>query len=306
MPLPQPVPDLVSLDLLQSVAELGSIRQAALAHGISQPAASMRIRSLERMLGLELLDRSGGRARLTAAGLAVVQWSDRVLDGVRSLLAGTAALRSEGRTQLRIGASMTVAEYLIPGWLDLLRASDPAVNVSLQMGNSTQVAEMVRRRAVHLGFVEGQSAVPGLASRVVETDDLVIVVASSHPWTKRRRPISPIMLADTPLVLREEGSGTREVLEAALAELDLEAIPAVELGSTTAIKAAVESGAGPAVLSRLAAEGDIQTGRLVAVPVAGLELGRSIRAVWPRERTPPESAKRLLARIKEAQLANSS
>ena len=306
MPLAVPVPDLVSLDLLQSVAELGSIRQAAQAHGISQPAASMRLRSLERVVGLELLDRSSGRARLTPSGLAVVQWSDRILDGVRSLVSGTAALRNEGRTQLRIGASMTVAESLVPRWIDRLRRSEPGLGVSLQMGNSVQVADMVKHRHVDLGFVEGRSTFPDLASRVVEPDDLVVVVAPSHPWASRRRPLSAAMLATTPLVLREVGSGTREVLETALARLKLTVIPLVELGSTTAIKAAIESGNGPAVLSRLATGTDVDEGRLVIVPIEGLDLRRSIRAVWVRDRQLSKPAKNLLAHINEASAVGTS
>lgn len=297
MPLALPVPDLVSLDLLQSVAELGSIRQAAQAHNISQPAASMRLRSLERALGLELLDRSSGRARLTPSGLAVVEWSDRILEGVRGLMAGTAALRNEGRTQLRIGASMTVAEYLVPRWIDRLRKAEPGFGVSLQMGNSVQVADMVQQRDVDLGFVEGRSAYPDLQSRIIEPDDLVVVVAPSHPWARRRRPLSAAMLAATPLILREVGSGTREVLETALAKQKLAVIPLVELGSTTAIKAATESGNGPAVLSRLATEADVADGRLVIVPVGGLDLRRSIRAVWVRDHQLSKPAKHLLAHV---------
>lgn len=299
MPLALPVPDLVSLDLLQSVAELGSIRQAALADGISQPAASMRLRTLERVVGLELLDRSRGGARLTPAGLAVTQWSERILEGVRSLVSGTAVLRSEGRGHLRIGASMTVAEYLIPHWIDRLRRAEPGLGVSLQMGNSVQVAEMVKHRHVDLGFVEGRSTFPDLESRVVERDDLAVVVAPSHPWARRRRPLSAVTLATTPLVLRELGSGTREVLETALAKLKLTVIPLVELGSTTAIKAAIESGNGAAVLSRLATEGDIDQGRLVMVPIDGIDLRRSIRAVWDHDRQLSMPAKCLLAHIDE-------
>lgn len=304
MPLALPVPDLVSLDLLQSVAELGSIRQAALAHGISQPAASMRLRSLERVLGLDLLDRSGGRARLTSSGLAVVQWSDRILDGVRTLLSGTAALQSEGRSQLRIGASMTVAEYLVPRWIDRLRRAEPGLGVSLEMGNSLQVVQMVTQRHVDVGFVEGRSSVPGLKSRVVASDDLVVVVSPAHPWARRRRPLSPSVLASTPLVLREVGSGTRQVLETALAKLNLGVVPLVELGSTTAIKAAVESANGPAVLSRLATDTDIDEGRLVIVPVEGLDLRRSIRAVWLQDGQLSGPAKQLLRQIHDGSGAN--
>jgi DNA-binding transcriptional LysR family regulator len=299
MPLAEPVPDLRSLDLLQSVAELGSIRQAALAHNISQPAASMRLRSLERVLDLELLDRSSGRARLTAAGLAVVQWSEEVLDGMRRLLIGTAAVRADGQTHLRVIASMTVAEYLVPGWLNRLRVSDPQIVISLQMGNSEHVAEVMKHRGADMGFVEGRRAPPGLGSRVVKADDLVVVVAASHRWAHRRKPVTASELAGTPLVLREAGSGTREVLETALLSLGLTVTPFVELGSTTAIKAAVASGAGPGVLSRLATDADVHDGRLVIVPTEGFSLERSIRVVWPRDRPLSPLAKRLLRQVGE-------
>lgn len=297
MPLPEPVPDLRSLDLLQSVAELGSIRRAAAARGVSQPAASMRLRSLERSLGLELLDRSSGRARLTAAGVAVVHWSESVLDAVRELLAGAAALRNEGRTHLRVAASMTVAEYLVPGWLNRLRAVEPAIAVSLQMGNSEHVIEVMRRREADLGFVEGHDVPPELESRVVQEDALLLVVSPGHPWARRRSPVGVAELAATPLVLREPGSGTRQVLEAQLAAAGLALSQLVELGSTTAIKAAVASGSGPAVLSRLATRAEVQDGRLVVVATDGVSLERSIRVVWQRDRTLSAAARQLLAQI---------
>jgi DNA-binding transcriptional LysR family regulator len=299
MPLSEPVPDVRSLDLLRSVAEQGSIRQAALAHNISQPAASMRLRSLERSLGLDLLDRTGGRARLTAAGLAVVRWSEDVLDSMRTLLMGTAAVRSEGSTHLRVVASMTVAEYLVPAWLNRLRVSDPAIVVALQMGNSEHVIEVMKRRGADVGFVEGSHAPPGLRSRVVQKDDLVVVVAPTHPWARRRKPLGAQELAATPLTLREVGSGTREVLETALLDLGLRSTPLVELGSTTAIKAAVASGAGPGVLSRLAIEPDVHDGRLVIVPTTGVALERQIRVVWPKDRALSPLARRLLKQVGE-------
>ena len=299
MPLAEPVPDIRSLDLLRSVAELGSIRQAAGAHHISQPAASMRLRSLERTLGLELLDRSAGRARLTVTGVAVVQWSEAVLEGMRDLLLGTAAVRSKGRDTLRIAASMTVAEYLVPGWLSRLRGSDPDVAVSLEMGNSGHVAEMMLRGGADIGFVEGPDDPPDLHARVVSGDDLVVVVAPSHPWARRRRPLSAADLAATPLVLREAGSGTREVLERALSASGLEPTPLVELASTTAIKASVASGTGPGVLSRLAVEPEVTDGRLIVVATTGVPLDRRIRAIWPSERPLMPAATRLLRQLTE-------
>ncbi len=299
MPLVEPVPDVRSLDLLTSVAELGSIRRAAAAHHISQPAASMRLRSLERVLGLDLLDRSGGRARLTATGQAVVHWSGTVLDGMRELLLGTAAVRSEGRATLRIAASMTVADYLVPSWLNRLRGSDPDVAVSLRMGNSEQVADIMRVGGADLGFTEGPDEPPELRTEVVAGDDLVVVVGPSHPWAGRRRPLSAADIAATPLVVRERGSGTREVLERALAQSGFAATPLVELASTTAIKSAVATGSGPGVLSRLAVAPEVADGRLVIVGTTGISLEREIRAVWSADRPPTGAARRLLAQIVE-------
>jgi len=297
MPLTEPVPDVRSLDLLRSVAELGSIRQAAGAHHISQPAASMRLRSLERALDLELLDRSAGRARLTVAGVAVAQWSEAVLDAMGDLLLGTAAVRSEGRDTLRIAASMTVAEYLVPGWLNRLRASDPDVAVSLEMGNSAHVTSTMLRGGADIGFVEGPSDPPDLQSRVVANDDLVVVVAPSHPWARRRRRLSPEDLAVTPLILREAGSGTREVLERALAAYGRTPMAMVELASTTAIKASVAAGTAPGVLSRLAVASEVADGRLVMVATSGVGLERMIRAVWSPERPLTPAANHLLGQL---------
>ena len=306
MPLPEPFPDLVSLDLLQSVALLGSIRQAAIVHGISQPAASTRLRKLEQVVGLELLDRSSGRARLTPAGGAVAQWSERILDDMRNLIVSTNALKSEQRTRLRLVASMTVAEYLIPTWLSRLRSTDPKVRVSLEMGNSEQVIHWVRQARADLGFVEGQAKFGDLQQRVVARDKLVLVVGPTHPWARRRKPVTAEELAVTPLILREIGSGTREVLENAMRRQGLSVESLVELGSTTAIKSGVIDGAGPAVLSRLATCGDVRDQRLVMVPTTGVNLSRSICAVWLRTKPLTPAAKQLLALIHKLGVVSSN
>lgn len=297
MPLPEPSPDLVSLDLLQSVAELGSISRAAAAHRVSQPAASMRLRSLEKLVGLPLLDRATTGARLTPAGTAIAHWAEPVLAGMRSLVAGTNALRLDASTQLRIAASMTVAEYLVPTWLTRLRGCVPEVAVSLQMGNSEHVVDLMRKGEVDVGFVEGHAIPADLRWRTVVHDELAVVVTPAHPWAARKRPVRPDELARTPLVVREHGSGTREVLERALSAYRLVPTVGVELGSTTAIKTAVLSGAGPAGLSRLVIGTELADGRLRTVPLEGLDLTRSIRAVWLPGRPLSPPAARLLREI---------
>ncbi len=295
MALPQPLPDLDALDLLVTVSELGSISAAATAHHVTQPAASMRLRSLERALGLQLLERARTGSRLTPAGSATVEWAGSVLHSVAELLAGAQALRNDERSHLRLGASLTVAEYLVPAWLRRLATTWPEVGVSLEMGNSANVVEMLARGQVDLGFIEGPGSPGHLRSRDICADRLVIVVGKSHPWARRRRALTAGELARTPTVLRERGSGTRDTLTLALAKHGLEVRPLMELGSTTAIKAAAIAGTGPAVLSALAVEAELRGGQLVAVPCPELSLERTIRAVWTASRSLPPSATRLIA-----------
>ena len=243
MPLPPRVSDLTGFDLLLSVARTGSIGRAATEHGVSQPAASARMRLLEGQLGLALIERSPRGSKLTPAGALVAGWAQAALDAAESLDAGLTALRRERDSRLRIAASMTVAEYLLPAWLTALRAVDPGAIVALSAVNSAEVAQAVLADSAEIGFVEGPGIPEGLHAEPVGRDALTLVVAPAHPWA-RRRGVPVAELARTALVSREAGSGTRGYLEEALrAQAGLERVPsAAELSSTTAIKAAVATG----------------------------------------------------------------
>ncbi|MDQ1044036.1 LysR family transcriptional regulator [Streptomyces sp. V4I2] len=286
------VPDLGALELLLAVARLGSLGGAARELGITQPAASSRVRSMERQLGVALVDRSPRGSRLTDAGALVTDWARRIVEASEAFDAGAQALRDRRDSRLRVAASMTIAEYLLPGWLLALRAQRPDTAVSLLAGNSAAVAERLLSDEADLGFVEGLSVPTGLDSVVIAHDRLIVVTAPGHPWARRRRPVEGSELAATPLILREKGSGTRQVLDTALGGL---ARPLIELSSTTAVKAAVVSGAGPAVLSELAVREELAMRRLVSVPVEGVSLARDLRAVWPTGHRPVGPARELLS-----------
>jgi DNA-binding transcriptional LysR family regulator len=287
MTLPQRVSDLAAFDLLLSVARLGSIGRAAAEHGISQPAASTRMRQLEGRLGVALIERSPRGSRLTPSGALVADWAQATIDAAIALDTGIAALRKERMSRLRIAASMTVAEYLLPGWLTALRAIDPGAAVALTAENSAEVAAAVLATAdkggADIGFIEGPDLPEGLQARHVASDTLTVVVAPSHPWARRRSGVTASELAATPLVSREPGSGTRRFLEHALrAQAGAEPVsPIAELSSTTAIKSAAAAGIGPAVLSSLAVAPELASGTLRAVRILDLNLTRSLRAVWP-------------------------
>ncbi|GLZ49733.1 transcriptional regulator [Actinomycetospora sp. NBRC 106375] len=301
MSLPARVADLASYDVVLSVAELGSMGRAAAAHGVSQAAVSARVRALEGALGFTLFERSPQGTRLTEAGGLVADWARSAIDAAWAMEEGVAALRAEHTGRLRVAASLTVAEYLLPRWLVSLRSELPDTSVALSTRNSTDVADDVRSGAADVGFVEGPEIRDDLDGQVVARDRLTLVVSPGHPWA-RRHGIDAARLAGTALVTREAGSGTREFLERALRSAGVETIahPVLELASTTAIKGAVADGVAPAVLSSLAVAGDLAAGTLVTVPVRKLSLDRRLTAIWPRGRPPDGAAAALLRRASAA------
>jgi DNA-binding transcriptional LysR family regulator len=290
------VPDVEDLQLLVGVERHGSLTAAAAEAGISQPAASKRMTKLERRLGVRLLDRTRRGSALTADGELVTGWARRVLGELTILIEGAQALRRRTSAQLTVAASLTVAEHLLPGWLGELRRLNPQLRMGLQVTNSAQVCELVRGRVVDLGFIESPGVLNGLRYRAVGTDRLVLVVAPDHPWARRRRPVAAAELAQTPLISREAGSGTRDTADQALAAVGQRPVPPLlVLGSTAAICSSVQNGGGPALISELAAAADLAARTLIEVPTAGVDLSRTLRAVWHPDVRPAGPAANLVA-----------
>ncbi|WP_399896247.1 LysR family transcriptional regulator [Streptomyces sp. BBFR51] len=290
------LPDVEALRLLVLVGELGSLGKAAAELGIAQPSASKRVATLERRLGLALIERTRRGSTLTTDGQAVAGRSQRVLDELAALMADVEAQRGRLNGTLRVAASMTVAEYLVPPWIGELCHDHPHLHVGLQVTNSEQVPELLRSGAVEIGFIESPHVPRGLTCKTVATDRLIVVVAPAHPWARRRRPLMAAELAATALVVRERGSGTRVALEQALRRAGVkETRPLLELGSAAAVRGAVIAGTAPAVISELAVGTDLADGRLVQVDVDGVELRRVLRAVWPSGRSLIGPAADLLA-----------
>lgn len=305
MPTPH-LPDLDALRLLVGIARHGSIGATARTNGISQQAASERVRAMEAQTGLTLVRRGARGSQLTEAGVVVTEWAARLLDLADEVDIAIEGLRGDVSRELVVWASMTIAESLIPRWLVQLRQRQLgegylATTVSLNASNSRDVVEAVREGTAHVGFVEGVEAPVGVRSVTVAQDELFLVTAAGTPLSRRRTPLTPDEVAQLALTSREEGSGTREVLEIALAKHGLEVgDPEVELTTATAIREAVLAGSAPAFLSRRVVARDVDSGNLSVVAVMELDLRRYFRAIWVGTKNPPAGSVRDLVAIARA------
>jgi len=295
--------DIDALRALREVGRHGSIASAGAALGITQQALSARMRTLERALGLPLLVRAPTGSQLTEQGMLVVDWAEDLLNAADRLEAGVRSIRTGITHRLAVAASQTTAEHLVPHWLIELRAAEEAAGtqptvVELTVTNSTGVIDLVRADRASLGIIETPHLPPDLVRAHLRDDELLVVAAPAHAWARLARPVSPRELATMPLVTREAGSGTRDTLTDYLAALDPPlqvARPAVELGTSAAVRSAIAAGVGPGVLSRLAVRDDLVLGRLVAIELAGPPMTRVFTAVWRYDRPLSPEGQRLLA-----------
>ena len=294
--------DVTLLRVLVALDEQRSMGAAARALGMTQPNVSRAVAKGERQWGLRLVNRASRGSTLTPEGKLAASAARAVLGAHREFEAEIGRLRHALRSRVELAASVTVAEYLAPAWLSRFRDAHPETELQLTVCNTTEVLRRTREGAADIGFIEGPEDPAGLRETVVAHDELVVVVASSHPWARRARALSAAEIAATPLVMREAGSGTRATLEAALAEHSPvpPVAPAMELSSNAAVIGAVRSGAGPAVLSGLTVADQLASGQLVAVLVHGHPLRRRLRAVWRPPLPPRGPAAELLEVARDA------
>jgi molybdate transport repressor ModE-like protein len=304
MALSARMPELSAFEVLLAIARTGSLSAAGREVGLTQQAVSSRLTSIEAQAGVQLVARTTRGSQLTQAGVVVAEWADQLLSVAQYVDAGLASLRSESRNRVKVVASLTIAEQLMPRWLVSLqnRHGVAAPQVIFTAINSDHAITAVLNGEADLGFVECPSLPRQLRSRVVGRDELVVVVAPEHKWARRSTPVTALELSRTPLVMRESGSGTRDSLGAALRQVLGEgaeqAPPVLELNSATAVRAAVLAGAGPAVTSTLAVQDDLRVGRLRTIAIPDLDLRRDLRAIWVGGRIPPAGAVRdLLSHI---------
>ncbi|MBC6696956.1 LysR substrate-binding domain-containing protein [Hymenobacter puniceus] len=290
------------LRVFQAVARHLSFTKAAQELYISQPAITKHIRELERSYGQRLFERRGSRISLTEAGQLLLQHADAVELLHQQLTEQLHTLHGEEAGRLRLGASTTLAQYELPALLPGFQQRYPQMELTLLNGNSEQIADAILQGQLDLGFVEGRTKSRDLHYEPLLDDELVAVRRA----TSAGSPTQPLPLADAlahPLVLRERGSGTLEVLEFALREQKIKLANlrvAFYFDNTEAIKTYLE--AAPEALgfvSRRALTRELAAGLLEEVPVAGLRLPRQFEALWAQGQPLTRPAERFLRYVRQ-------
>jgi LysR family transcriptional regulator, transcriptional activator of the cysJI operon len=250
------------LTVFRKVAEQLSFRKAAEELYLTQPAVSLQVKALEEELGVALFDRSGSQVRLTPAGAALLEYAEQ---SSRLLFEARHAVTAFSGTQsgaLTLGASTTIAQYVLPRLLSEYCTAHPRVSPTLTSGNTEEIVTAVEEERIALGFIEGPPRSRDLTLTPFLEDELVLLAPAAHEWAERTE-IAPQELAAAPLLMRERGSGTRHIVELAFERHHIRRSSlhvVMELDSTEAIKSAVEAGFGVGFISRWALAKDARFG----------------------------------------------
>ncbi|MBU6484205.1 MAG: LysR family transcriptional regulator [Betaproteobacteria bacterium] len=288
------------LQVFHAVAKHRSFTKAADALCTTQPAVTFQIHQLEDHFNTRLFDRASGGIALTPAGIIAVEYVQQILALYAELDARVKDLSEQAVGPLTIGASTTVAEFLLPRVLGEFKVHHPGVVPHLIVANSVTVQARVAERTLDLGFIESDSHIPTLITDVCCEDELQVVCAPSHRLA-RCRELALDTLTQHGYISRESGSGTREVIDhylkkAGLPPDSLQVI--MEATSPEALKGLVATGVGFAIVSRAAADKEVRLGDLVRIPLAP-PLIRHLSVVYPKERMHPKVVTEFISFAKE-------
>src|SRR6202000_1024929 len=260
---------LEQLRIFIAVAEKQHVTQAASELNLTQSATSAAIAALEARYGIKLFDRVGRGIVLTQTGRDFLNEARDVVARAKAAAQVLNDLAGLKRGSLSIGASQTVANYWLPPRLQAFHSAHPGIDLHVTIANTEQVAQAVHQGSADLGFVECELNDPVLSVRRIEGDQLIVVVGVNHPWVGQSR-ITPKNLSATGWVLREKGSGTRSMFEAAVKKFGMKFSDlriALELPSNEAVRAAVEAGDCPTAISNLVAMHSLTAGTLHRVKI---------------------------------------
>ena len=262
------------LKIFHVTAREGSFTRAAAALFLTQPGISKHIKDLEEHYGTRLFDRLGKKVALTRAGEILFAKTETIFNIISQLKVEIDELQGLQGGLLKIGASMTIGVYVLPPVLARFRETYPQVDISLDVAVNRQVEEHLLNNAIDIGFLGAPAADGRLVTGPFLTDELVVIVPMNHEWA-RRDFVPPHELINQTFVMAKEGSGTRRIIEARLADRGITLKKTVEFGHTEAVKKAVESGLGVGILSKLAIDREEYLGLIKSLRLEGVDLTRT-------------------------------
>lgn len=252
------------LKVFCTVADTRSFSRASEIIHLTQPAVSLQVQALEEMFETKLFDRSSNTVVLTPAGEILYKYAKDILNLYASAERAVGGITGLVKGSITAGASTTIGNYLLPTIISEFRKVNPKIKIHLLVGNTKRIIEMLKGGVIDIGLVEGEVSKYKIMMEKLVSDELTLIVSSKHPWAKLSE-VSMLELAKTPFVFREDGSGTRQVIEDYFSRNGLSpqnmSISAI-LGSTEAIKEAVENGIGVSILSRWAVRKELRYGSL--------------------------------------------
>lgn len=290
--------NLNQLKVFCEVVERNGFTRAAEALYLTQPAVSRQVRELEKHFGVELFEQIGKRIYPTEAGNTLYTYARQVFHTLDDLEVEVNQLKGLKAGHLRIAASATAGTYLLPSLLGRFTRKYPGVEVTLEIHNSQQVEQrLLEYQQLDLGVIEQPVHEDALYSVPFLTDELVVIVSADHPFAGRET-ISVAELRDERFILREEGAGTRTLLDEEFARLDIRMKTAMQLGGAAAVKQAVAAGLGISVVSVRAIQLELAAGTLKAVRCPEMRLTRDVRYVHHRDKRLSRAASAFLDILK--------
>ena len=252
------------LKVFCTVAETRSFSKTSEIIHLTQPAVSLQIQALEEMYETKLFDRSSSRVTLTPAGEALYKYAKEILSLYAAAEKVIGEMTGLVKGSITIGAGSTIGNYLLPSVISDFRKTHPKIKVHLFVANMQRIIELLNAGNINVGLVEGDVKRQKVVVEKLLSDELLLIVPPYHPWAKRKE-VSVSELIDEPFILREAGSGTRQTIEKFLGRYGI-ALQGMKvsmvLGTTQAIKEAVENGLGVSVVSRWAARKETKFGTL--------------------------------------------
>ena len=272
------------LSIFMTVVETGGFSAAAQKLYMSQPSVSNHVRNLEQSLQTTLIHRSGPRIRPTAEGEVLVEYARRVFLLTEEAVAAIREVSGVQSGRLEVGGTTTVGTYLLPRLLARFRERHRAIECDIVVGNNGQIVKRLLEGELGLAIVAGQPGAPQLKTETVLDERLLLVAAPGHPLTSTAVPLAPRELAAERFLLREPGSQTRDLQEAALIGWDLDDMAKADMWGPETIKQSVAAGLGISLISEHAIDAEVRDGRLVVLEVDPPLRSRPVVVAYRRDR----------------------